>query len=185
MIRSCTNRIIPQVDLLLPFRSKRLEMIHIRQTASDRNHYGSWAVHDKLFRATTATGTADGTHSSSWTGSDLGRVPRERADAASEPACTDSHPCSGQEVTLRPDLCRLAEWAFGPRGVASLQIIAYGDFAYGGRGDSQNLCLCKGTDEGKRFQLIAVSDPAWKDVQHKYRNVLEACPAEPLFEEPS
>ena len=82
---------------------------------------------------------------------------------------------------LLPELRGFASWAFGPHGIPSLQMIALGDYAHGGRATWNNFLLCRCTEEGKRFRYIANHEPAAKEILEEYRDMLEACPIEPLL----
>lgn len=90
---------------------------------------------------------------------------------------------------LRPQLRRLAEWAFGPVGIASLKVIACGDYAYGGRllGSRRvDVILCRpevGSNEAFRV-LDSFDDRAKEEragIIDMYRDFLGACPVEPLL----
>jgi len=43
-----------------------------------------------------------------------------------------------------PELLECADWAFGPKGLPALEILAYGDFLY--RGRQPNILLCRSQD---------------------------------------
>lgn len=79
---------------------------------------------------------------------------------------------------IPPPLLWFAEWAFGPEGPPLLEAIAYGDFAHGGQAHMENLILCPTRDW---FQTLHMGDDKWRIIFNKYRNVLEACPTEPLL----
>lgn len=84
--------------------------------------------------------------------------------------------------SLRPELQRFASWAFGPHGILSLQVIAVGDYAHGGRDmRGNNFFLCRYTEEGRRFRHLAAYELTARTVYAEYRNVLEACPVVPLL----
>ncbi|KAI0116451.1 hypothetical protein GGR51DRAFT_317949 [Nemania sp. FL0031] len=76
-------------------------------------------------------------------------------------------------------------WVFGPSGIHSLQLLAFGDFSSGGRFSSHNLILCRRdlvTDGGlpcrlldpdlERARGVLLSSAIW--------SFLEACPTDPL-----
>lgn len=84
---------------------------------------------------------------------------------------------------LRDEFRRFVEWVFGPQGLASLQIVAFGDFAYGGRAAQNNLLFCRSTDGRSNFRLLSESGTEWEEVLDEYRNALEACPVEPLLKD--
>lgn len=90
---------------------------------------------------------------------------------------------------LRSELRNFAEWAFGKDGIPSLKVIACGDYAYGGRRSRYkpvDLILCRpkaGSEEGFRI-LHKFNDEVREereDIIDAYRDVLEACPSEPLL----
>ncbi|KAI0521200.1 hypothetical protein F5B22DRAFT_565798 [Xylaria bambusicola] len=69
------------------------------------------------------------------------------------------------------------EWAFGPSGLPSLQIVASGDFAMSY--SDHNVIVCRDTSESTNFRIIRPSHPQMKSVLSEYRDVLRACPSEP------
>lgn len=71
-----------------------------------------------------------------------------------------------------------AEWAFGPDGPPLLEAVAYGRFSHGGRTHANNLILCPTRDW---FRTVPRDGREWVCIVAKYRNVLEACPVEPLL----
>jgi hypothetical protein len=98
---------------------------------------------------------------------------------------------------LQPEFNELAEWAFGPRGICSLQAIAYGDFTYGGkrpppvnhpffRGPPRvdQLLFCKsrysGDGDHSNFRAVRRKDPEAR-VLDEYRDTLQALPMESLL----
>lgn len=91
---------------------------------------------------------------------------------------------------LRSDFSELAEWAFGPRGIRSLQAIAYGDFSRGGRIKRSRrvdqLVLCRSTHdaagdgEHSPFRIVATDGPEAR-VLDPYRDALQALPMVPLL----
>lgn len=87
-------------------------------------------------------------------------------------------------LPLRPEFRQFLEWVFGPNGVPTVQFIAYGDFSYGGRRGrrgGRNLILRRGSDGTAAIQVRLSLESLWDDVPHQYRNLLEACPLEPLL----
>ncbi len=85
---------------------------------------------------------------------------------------------------LRPEFCRFAEWIFGPQGVGSLHLVVFGDFAYGGRKQQNNLVLCRNTADGgnSNFRIIDHEYGHEAEILNEYRDVLGVCPMEPLLE---
>lgn len=145
--------------LLIPSaRSRSLELLHLRQSASDLDTHGS-----------------KGSEFYEWIRLD---------DDSSGDFYYVSYP-------LRPQLIRLAEWAFGPDGIPSLKFIACGDYAYGGRPsdsyeDRADVILCRpegGSQES--FRILSRFDDQLREEREEiieaYRDFLEACPADPLL----
>lgn len=99
----------------------------------------------------------------------------------------------------RPPLTRtlndLAQWAFGPDGLPSLEVIAFGDFSYNGRYAWGNVILsrkrgrqCEFHKDSKWpchcvFEYIEDDDAISWDLLDEYSDMLEACPMEPLFDD--
>lgn len=94
-------------------------------------------------------------------------------------------------LRMNEQLRRLAEWAFGPDGIPSLEVIACGDYAHGGRPDektdSVDLILCRpkaGSQEG--FRILTRLDDECREEREEiideYRDFLGACPVDPFFE---
>jgi hypothetical protein len=93
---------------------------------------------------------------------------------------------------LTQPLYDLAQWAFGPKGLLFLQVIAFGDFSYEGRYAQSNVFLCRnigphqvhGQDmAGQTFRHLSDDDQSLRDLLDKYSEILEACPADPLLED--
>lgn len=80
-----------------------------------------------------------------------------------------------------------AQWAFGPYGLPSLRIIAFGDFSYGGRYHQHNVLLCRNTSPSwsgdKNFRHLTEEDHSLWDLLKTYSDVLEACPTGNLFDD--
>lgn len=85
------------------------------------------------------------------------------------------------EPRLQPEFRQFLEWVFGPQGIASLDIVAFGDFAHGGRDHSNNLLLCRSTNAMGNFRFLNRYEQDWAEVRYTYRDAMEACPVEPLF----
>ncbi|UPL00365.1 hypothetical protein LCI18_011299 [Fusarium solani-melongenae] len=157
--------------ILLPFTSKTsLKAIHIRQTMSDISNFRSWALVDILPPL----------------------ISRANDDASSDSDLTtyteDSIPGSDwdfdftqREPELRNEFCYFAEWAFGLDGIPSLDIIAFGDFAYGGRENDRNVLLGRNTSGTSNFRMLEAKAGEWKDALDKYHVAMGACPVDHLF----
>lgn len=91
------------------------------------------------------------------------------------------HPITGERTSpqIPTPLLWFAEWAFGPDGPPLLEAVAYGRFSHGGRTHADNLILCPTRDW---FRTVPRDSHEWVGIVAKYRNVLEACPVEPLLQ---
>jgi hypothetical protein len=139
-----------------------LRILHVRQSGADIRRSGSWGeLH-----------------------------PYE--NTASEP---DS-PASGESAQnlgpiLTKPLRNLAQWAFGPEGLLSLQVIAFGDFSYEGRYANSQVLLVRNTAESDSrhgtkehtFRRIRLTDQWQNDLISRYSQMLAACPTSPLLED--
>ncbi|KAM5357024.1 hypothetical protein ACJZ2D_016690 [Fusarium nematophilum] len=174
--------------ILLPFTSKAsLKVLHIRQSGLDLKQYASWAINNHPASAT--SGTRSDTSSESgeslpWTDSGLTTPTSATKDVTFGPNAVEV--AAGKNggwrgPTLRHEFRQFAEWVFGPQGIASLDIVAFGDFAHGGRVTRNNLLLCRDADGTSNFRLLDEYGREWKEVRDKYRTAMEACPVEPLF----
>lgn len=164
------SRCLSQKYLMLPFTSKTsLKAIHIRQTRSDIQKFGSWALRDRI--------------------SPL--ISRARSDASSDSDLTthteiasfefDDDELAPPGTYLRNEFRHFAQWAFGPEGISSLDIIAYGDFAHGGRLSSDSVLLKRQTGRTSHFRVLAAMGWEWKDALDQYHVEMGACPSEQLF----
>lgn len=84
----------------------------------------------------------------------------------------------------------LAQWAFGPDGIRSLRLLAYGDFSGNGPFQRFNLLLCRrdeflGTDyASQHFHFREVrpgEDTELWELYEREKHVLEACPRDSLL----
>ncbi|KAH8900342.1 hypothetical protein GQ53DRAFT_862345, partial [Thozetella sp. PMI_491] len=136
-----------------------LKVLHIRQSRSDIGHTGSWGILE------TSSGR-DGPPLSSLSGRPIDEI--------------DSGSIKYPLNMLRIGFLRFLEWVFGPRGVPSLQVVAFGDFAYGGRG-TQNVMATRSPERPVHFRLVDESMPEWKEILSENSELFEACPNEPLL----
>jgi len=83
--------------------------------------------------------------------------------------------------------CReFAKWAFGPVGILSLQLIAFGDFAHGAHGrkaKKHNFFLCRDRSREHGFRIFFVGDWEYQYTCEEHSRSLEACPGMQLFEQ--
>ncbi|KAI0376289.1 hypothetical protein F5Y04DRAFT_266653 [Hypomontagnella monticulosa] len=187
-------------NILLPYKSMRsLKFLHIRQSASDLKYWASWFQDTSLTEAPVTTDSPIGwgldeeerdldlEELMATSGMDSGPTSpiSDTEDAAPRPddeenaAVAESGRWEGPK--FRPETRRFANWAFGPHGIPSLQVIALGDYAHGGRATRNNSFLCKCTEESRRFRYVDEYEPMAKEIREEYHNVLEACPVEPLL----
>lgn len=122
-----------------------------------------------------------------WDASNFFEQVAEPEDSGSDEGSSGDE--ASESYTLRPQLRRLAEWAFGPDGIPSLKAIACGDYAYGGRPSNfehVDVILCRpeaGSEEG--FRILDRFDDKSREEREEiidaYRDFLEACPVDPLL----
>lgn len=164
--------------LLRPFTAKStLRVLHLRQTGSDKRRRGSLALD----------------------------LHRQRSDTDEAPDGLEFHDSWGGKVTwikkanhaalqgiLNRSFRSLVEWAFGPEGIPSLQLIACGDFAYRRNGKHlHNIFVCRNRDtaasssDGRPYRVFDPRDKEheleWAPLVRPYWRFLEACPAGPLL----
>ncbi|GAB1316467.1 hypothetical protein MFIFM68171_06677 [Madurella fahalii] len=165
--------------LLKPYASKStLKVLHIRQTGLSKMNHGSMAMvlpRSRLARQTMI----------------LHRTERGEEDEGLDYEDTWVKSADHQVLQgiLNPSLHRLAEWAFGPQGIPSLQLIAFGDFAYRRNGWSlHNIFVCRSADKGsgdRAYRVFGARDKEhedeWAPIVAPYWPFLEACPVGPLL----
>ncbi|PVH91917.1 hypothetical protein DM02DRAFT_635787 [Periconia macrospinosa] len=102
-----------------------------------------------------------------------------------------------ESLELTKSLHDLAQWAFGPKGLPSLEVIVYGDFSYEGRYVHSNVFLCRNVG----LHQISEQHMVYKTFRHfsrdgrrqrdlllvralldKYSSTLAACPTGPLLQ---
>lgn len=96
---------------------------------------------------------------------------------------------------LEKSFVDFAQWVFGPTGIRSLRLLAYGDFSYEGRFGNRALLLCRrdsarsnedSADEEAsqflRFREVKRGEDAelW-ELFEREKHVLTACPCDSLF----
>lgn len=90
-----------------------------------------------------------------------------------------------------PELLEFADWAFGPKGLPKLDILAYGDFSYRDRQPSILMCRSRdlkqitgGTDitpVSKPYRQLTKKDVRLWEVVQENLDLLEACPEDYLL----
>ena len=96
----------------------------------------------------------------------------------------------GWRRSLGQSFANFAQWAFGPCGIRSLQLLAYGDFSYDGRFKSTTILLRRreappGNVDGRQFlyfdELREGQDWELWELYRRESHVLTACPTDTLF----
>ena len=96
-----------------------------------------------------------------------------------------------------PGLSNFASWAFSPYGLPNLQVLAYGDFSYGGRYVEDTFVFGRDgfVQSSEKWKFLA-ADPKFdtdvgfsllgrkdrNEVMARYGDFLEACPVDPLMQ---
>lgn len=84
----------------------------------------------------------------------------------------------------------LAQWVFGPNGIRSLRLLAYGDFSGGGLYKPSTLLLCRRDESlgshhaAQHFHFREVrpgEDTELWELYEREKHVLEACPRDSLL----
>ncbi|KAK7755480.1 hypothetical protein SLS62_002410 [Diatrype stigma] len=162
--------------ILQPFAEKAsLKLLHIRQSCSDLEHLLSWAQEGNPQDLIDISDESEPESNSEGSG------PASEAESdPSEPSVREGDTEQvGASVRLRKEFRQFIEWAFGPQGVSSLQIVAYGDFAYGGRDPYQNIVLCRSSDERMHYRILSPYEAM--AVLEEHRAMLEALPMAPIL----
>lgn len=89
----------------------------------------------------------------------------------------------------------LAQWAFGPDGIRSLRLLAYGDFSGDGRFQQSNLLLCR-RDPPRGIDFLGMDDASQQfcfrevrpgedtelwELYEREKQLLAACPRDSLL----
>ena len=93
-------------------------------------------------------------------------------------------PQEALHAALKESFCELCKWAFGPQGIPSLQVIAFGDFSRGLAGDAlENIFVCRNESDAGDGHDYQVFDPRDKEHEHEwaafvlpFKGFLGACP---------
>ena len=92
---------------------------------------------------------------------------------------------------LQAPFADFAQWVFGPDGVRSLRLFAYGDVSYDGRSKDEMLLFCRreppsGTEDTGQFvyfrQVRRGEDAELWGLFERERHVLEVCPCDSLID---
>jgi hypothetical protein len=113
---------------------------------------------------------------------------QNRADDASSKGSTESASSQSSD-----DLHDFLQWVFGPSGVPSLRLFAYGDFSYNRRFDiycdlfcrdeqSANLDKERHSNRVQFYRKVTDEDQELWDLLKEHENLITACPIDSLFE---
>jgi hypothetical protein len=214
MNRLTDSFVLFQKPILAPFTTTQtLKILHIRKSGSDMvgpmrasrgNLFEYWAVDSD---------------NGSMTDDDLGADPDPDVmmpcDNASEDGSSNESISSGGKppsithstassepfdiaeiLRLPAELLRFANWAFGPNGLPTLQVLAFGDFSYDGRSHIHNKLFCRHTWSIRNpendilqqsedelvltFRLVRENDRELWDLIDRNTEFLEACPTDSI-----
>lgn len=96
----------------------------------------------------------------------------------------------GDSSMLGKSFVDFAQWVFGPTGIRSLRLLAFGDFSYNGRFPVSTWLLCRrdlpvdaeSSNRYLRFRTIkADGDTELWELYEREKYVLTACPTDSLF----
>jgi hypothetical protein len=195
---------------LLPFKSKAsLKVLHIRQSSSDLEYWESWAVRETIISEMSGMGILDsfdisdpdsGPDQLPWPDDEMESLTVDEGDWPAEPderSASLTVSSAGSDVAeslaeideirngprLTKEFRRFLNWVFGPEGIASLQFVIFGDFAYGGRVTRipNNLRYCRCIDGTNTYRFVGEHEREWIEIRDAYRDAIEACPVEPLL----
>jgi hypothetical protein len=200
----CTK--VAQMTILRPFTQKQtLKVVHIRQSGLDRDT--SWGIW-RTFDATASNSDSDDfddemedddeeeeeEEEGKWVYEALELEPHQDRPLSHSQLIRDWQRECGVDLAYKPrptqDLHFFANWAFGPTGIPSLSVIAFGDFSYNERYASENVFLCRNEHQDDRstgahqrynYRQITSSDHSAWDLIEIHRYALEACPTNSLF----
>ncbi|KAK4033386.1 hypothetical protein C8A01DRAFT_40172 [Parachaetomium inaequale] len=99
--------------------------------------------------------------------------------------CLSSHRATLKRLVYHKTI--LLDWVFGPEGIASLEVVAVGDFAHGRNGTYlHNIFVCRRGDSScwesgcRAYEVFDARDTEhkheWAALVHPHRSFLEACP---------
>lgn len=85
---------------------------------------------------------------------------------------------TSESYVSKEELYAFAEWAFGPDGIPSLEVLAYGDFAFPEMCRDANALLCRtvnGQSSSSSFQLLEDDNKALWEWTQSHMDALRAC----------
>ncbi len=173
-----------QREVLEPFKRKDcLRILHIRQSGSDIGKFGSWAF---------GRGDWDNFLDPESQPTEYRQeflFPNDRMLGWVLGLRGDSDTCRNVSVTVLHDEFRhFADWVFGEDGIASLEMVAYGDFSCQGRFAADCFKLRRGGSiDGQAHSYSfyfpeSEVDPDLEELLSRHPGFLEACPTETLLD---
>lgn len=161
-------------------RKDSLQVLHIRQSGPDIRKFGSLVFGQIYLDDATLFGDCWGlSRQEICEDGMLGWVARQ-SDAANNQNILVA-------TILSDDLRQFADWAFGPNGVASLRLLAYGDFSCRGRfADDcfmlRRALLTNGNESPYQLYFPDVQrDLDLEELLNRHAEFLEACPTNTLL----
>ncbi|KAK4203392.1 hypothetical protein QBC40DRAFT_317097 [Triangularia verruculosa] len=160
---------------LFPFTStsRRLKLLHLRQTGSGLKTTGSRAFKPTGRPARPGERRANPDNNT-----------RDTEDRDLTVAFTPAEVKS----MLNPEFTRFLNWIFGREGIRSLEAVAFGDFANGHLSGKylHNMFACRSSDKLWKYQVFDCRDKAhqheWRDMADNHADFLESCPVGPRVE---
>lgn len=164
-----------------------LRILHIRQSGVDIKHNGSWGQDVDMARKFWDFDDPD------FEGSKKSSAPKVRAGEE------DYRPLAACDLYCHLDASfeQLGQKAFGPDGIASLELLVYGDFSHDGRYARNNMVFVRNEDyvhqpdvrddeqptmsSERTFRFIRRRDRRQHDLLEKYAYALAACPTESIL----
>ena len=119
---------------------------------------------------------------------DMDRVAEESSIRNLKLLKTGERP-SLEDWPISRKIARFAEWAFGPEGIPSLEVLVYGDFSHNERFIERNELLCRttpGTANQERkidFNFRRMRLKEREDFIREHVEFLEACPSDWLLKD--
>lgn len=90
----------------------------------------------------------------------------------------------GAKKDLTRSLHNFATWAFGPHGISSLRMIAFGDFSDMEKFDEGNVILYPADQfsmlSERNYLQVDLSDKSRREVFKRYSHLVEACSTKSL-----
>src|SRR4051794_7591845 len=126
--------------IVIPFTKKTsLRVLHVRQSGPDLVRRTSWGIQPDTEVSLPTRSESVSTKNYQC------RIPQcDWGVAVDEPS-------SNYHGGLTMELHELGQWAFGPEGISSLRVLAFGDFSHKGRFAKSSVLLCK---ESKTEQIL-------------------------------